>query len=337
MMRLVLAQAAVKETVGGDPVAHARAVAELASTLYEMSRRGLGDTRAAAADNLARAMAAFEQHLPDTRADLANAHYLCADMARGRDHPTAQRHFEAALALVRREEEPMLWAAVNEGLAAALIRGPEADVPAVQERSIELYQEALTVEPPQVPGDHWAMSAHGLALTLVERHRGTVVANWLGVLEVTDQALGYAMQGDDGRLKHWLFEINQRARIGYGLAALFGGALPDAEGMRHVREGARGLDVLRDERVTPLVDRLEAALGARAETKAGLARFLEAVLAIVEEIDDRRSRVMVHLLLASNASDVAERTRHASEAARLISPHDDEALREAVADLATAP
>ena len=308
-----------------DPVGHAHARVAIASALNDMTRSGWGDMSAKAAPILDESIAVFEQHLPAAREHLVEARYLAADMRRGRDWEGARDHYEAGLRVVRRETEPAYWAALNEGLAATLVRGPGGDEPEVQERSLALYQEALTVEPPDVPPGHWAATAHGFALTLAERHRGTVIANWASVLEVMGRALEPAFDAGDQVTQRGVFELHARARIAFGLFGLLGSALAVDDALGQVRAGAEALDVLRDpqDALTPAAERLAAAAHSDGDA---FGACVEIGLGLLEAIGDRRGLVMLHAMQAAGPGSA----EHLAEAERLLSPKDDASLHGAV-------
>ena len=322
--------AAVQEAhESGDRIALGRALVHQAEIANYAIQQGV-DLVGPAATLLDQAIDVFKEGLPETRVDLANAHYTRADMARGRDRAVALRHYEDALPLVHRDDG-MLWVAITEGLAASLIRGPEGDDPAVQERSIALYYDALSVEPPIVPPDHWLLTVHGLTLTLLERHRGSVLENWGAVLEITNRAMPLAVDITDDGLAIRIFSMNSRARIAYNVVALMTDVVPaeisDAEVLAQLESGAEGLAMGSPPTGSPVP--LVARLAAQAEGRRGAnglmsLGFLQASLALLEAIDDRRGRIVAHLLLATHGDAAAHRDSHFEAVTTLISPHDEE-------------
>ena len=232
---LMLAMEAAKQASPGS-LARARADLWTAEAFYELGRQASGgDTKRQATYALDQAFPALDRHLPDSRSDLANAHYLAADMARGSDWPLARQHYEAALPLVRRDgDEQMMWVAVREGLAAALVKGPGGDTPAAQERALALYLDVLTIEPPTVPADHWAATAQGLARTLAERYKGKNIDNWGNALQWASRAVERTTDKADDQLRAGNFLIYGRAHIGYGIPMLLG--------QRYERPGLSGRD-----------------------------------------------------------------------------------------------
>jgi tetratricopeptide (TPR) repeat protein len=265
-----------------DPVAYASARVEVANALNAMTRQGVGDMSTRSAPILDEAIAILQRHLPAAREELMNAHYLAADMRRGGDWEGAREHFEAALELARRESEPQYWAALNEGLAAALIRGPRGDDPEIQERSLRLYQEALTIEPPVVPPADWAATAHGFALTLTERHRGNPAEDWATIVGLMGRALDRAFDGGEEVIKRSVFVMDGRARVAFGVLAFVGSLLPADEALGLARSGAEALDVLRDpdDALAPRVEELAAADG----------EVLDLAIGLLDAVDDRRGR-----------------------------------------------
>lgn len=336
---LIVATAAMKDTAGGDPVAHARAQVHAAIAINQLSKQASGSdlTRQASA-LLTEATAAFERHLPGARVDLANAHYLAADMARGTDWPRARSHYEAALPYVRRDE-PMLWVAVNEGLAVALIKGPSGDHPDAQERSLALYLDALTIEPPQVPTDHWAVTAQGLALTLAERHQGKNIDNWANALRWAGRAMERMTRDADSR--HWTngLVICARARIAYGTTSLVHQPASAANALQHVRAGVDIFDqsgLSADQPLMPTYDELAAASTAIDPAQWPGPAVLRAGVRLLKAVSDRRGQVEFHILLALETAgspplQAAERAGHLAEAERLVSPYDDEYVRRMLA------
>ena len=326
-----LAMAAVNQA-GVGTVARARAQVDAAAALYELSRQAAGgDARPQAAYLLDQAIPVLDRHLPDTRLDLANAHYLAADMARGDDWPLARRHYEAALPLVRRDDaELMLWVAVNEGLASALVKGPGGDTPAAQERALALYLDVLTVEPPAVPTDDWAATAQGLARTLAERYKGKNAANWGNALQWASRAVDRTTGEADDQLRAGNFLIYGRAAIGYGIPMLVSHQADATEYLEGIMQGAGILDQLGvTSGLASAAHELATAVTAASSATWPDAAVLNAALRLLIGIQDRRGQVEMHSLLALGPAGVttADRQRHLAEAERLLSPSDDDYLR----------
>jgi hypothetical protein len=338
---LTVALAAMKQTAGSDPVAHARAQVDAAAAMIELNGQAeRGSLTKQVSALLAEATAAFEQHLPGTRVDLANAHYLAADAARGVDWAQARSHYEAALPYVRRDE-PMLWVAINEGLAVALVKGPDGDRPDMQERSLALYLDALTVEPPQVPADHWAATVLGLALTFAERHRGKNIDNWMQALRRAGQALNGMTKDADPRIRTDALVIYARACIAFGTATLVHEPARAADSLERVRTGAdifdrSGLSRLPGRQpLMPTYGELAAASTAIDPRQWPGSTVLRTGLRLLEAVEDRRGQVEFHILLALETKGPplqdSERAGHLAEAERLLSPHDDEYVRKMLA------
>jgi hypothetical protein len=331
---LMLALKAAEQTSPGS-LDHAIAQLAAAEAFYEIGRQSRGgDMRPQAAFQLDQAIPVLDRHLPESRSDLANAHYLAADMARGRDWPLARQHYEAALPLVRRDSgELMLWVAVHEGLAAALVMGPDGDAPAAQERALALYLDVLTVEPPEVPADHWAATAQGLARTLAERYKGKNVDNWGNAFQWASRAVGRTTNGADDQLKAGNFLIYARAAIGYGVPMLLAHQADAAQYLEGIRQGAGILDRLGLTGDVPLASaagELAAAAAAAASPSSWPGTtVLRACLKLLAGIQDRRGQVELHALLALGGVGLtsADRQRHLAEAERLLSPSDDDYLR----------
>ncbi len=329
---LMLAMAAAKQTSPGS-LDHAIAQLAAAEALYEIGRQSRGgDTRPQATFQLDQAIPVLDRHLPESRSALANAHYLAADMARGRDWALARQHYEAALPLVRRDSgELMLWVAVHEGLAAALVMGPGGDAPAAQERALALYLDVLTVEPPEVPADHWAATAQGLARTLAERYKGKNIDNWGTAFQWASRAVERTTKGADDQLRAGNFLIYARAAIGYGVPMLLAHQADAPQYLEGIRQGAGILDRLGLTGAVPLAaaaGELAAAAAASPSSWPGTT-VLSACLKLLAGIQDRRGQVELHVLLALGGTGLtaADRQRHLAEAERLLSPSDDDYLR----------
>jgi hypothetical protein len=331
-MALMVGTEAMKQA-GDDPVKLAQAQMFTAEALSKLGRQaGDGDSRKKASVLVAEAIKAFEQHLPATRVDLAEAHYFAADLARGVDWPLARRHYEAALPYVRRDE-PMLWVAVNEGLAAALVRGPDGDQPDAQERSLLLYMDVLTIEPPAVPADHWALTAEGIALTFAERYRGKNVDNWANTFKWAKRALERSPQDADNHSKLLIYA---RASVAFGTAMLIRDAEAATTWLKQVRQGADLIDRLGWSRDTPLMPACNELAAVTAQTNRADwpgAAILLSTVRLLEGVNDRRGLAELHTLLAMDPGDMrpADRARHVTAAERLLSPHDDEYLQRLVA------
>jgi hypothetical protein len=333
---LMLALKAAEQTSPGS-LDHAIAQLAAAEAFYEIGRQSRGgDTRPQATFQLDQAIPVLDRHLPESRSDLANAHYLAADMARGRDWPLARQHYEAALPLVRRDSgELMLWVAVHEGLAAALVKGPGGDAPAAQERALALYLDVLTVEPPEVPADHWAATAQGLARTLAERYKGKNVDNWGNALQWASRAVERTTDKADDQLRAGNYLIYGRAHIGYGIPMLLTQRDDARDYLAGIKQGAGILDRLGVTGATPLTpaaDELAAAVAASSGTWPGAA-VLRVGLRLATGNQDRRGQLDLHCLLAltSDGLTAADRKRHLAEAERLLSASDDDYLQLSVA------
>jgi hypothetical protein len=331
---LVLAMEAAKQASPGS-LARARADVHTAEALYELGRQASGgDLRPQAATVLDQAIPVLDRHLPDSRSDLANAHYLAADMARGSDWPLARQHYEAALPLVRRDGgELMMWVAVHEGLAAALVKGPGGDTPAAQERALALYLDVLTVEPPTVPADHWAATAQGLARTLAERYKGKNIDNWGNAFQWASRAVERTTDRAGDQLRAGNFLIYGRAAIGYGVPMLLSHQADAGQYLAGIKKGAGILDrlgVTGGAPLAPAADELTAAAAAASSSATWPgAAVLRAGLGLLSGIQDRRGQVELHALLALTSAGLtaADRQRHLVEAERLLSASDDEYLR----------
>ncbi len=324
-MALMVAMETVKRA--DDPVERAQAQMMAAEALSR-----IGGSRPQASYLVGEAISAFARHLPATRTDLANAHYFAADLARGSDWPLARRHYEAALPYVRRDE-PMLWVAVNEGLAAALVRGPGGDEPDAQERSLALYLDIISIEPPAVPAGHWALTAEGLALTFAERHRGKNADNWANAFKWARRAVERSPQDADNR---GALTIYARASIAFGTGMLFRDPPAAADWLKQIGKGAEVMDMFGrsgDESLTSAFGKLATAASSTSREQWPGAALLMSALPLLEGVDDRRGLVELHILLAMDpdVSRPGERIRHVTVAEGLLSPHDDEYLQRLVA------
>jgi hypothetical protein len=255
-------------------------------------------------------------------------------MARGSDWPLARQHYEAALPLVRRDGgELMMWVAVHEGLAAALVKGPGGDTPAAQERALALYLDVLTVEPPTVPADHWAATAQGLARTLAERYKGKNIDNWGNAFQWASRAVERTTDRAGDQLRAGNFLIYGRAAIGYGVPMLLSHQADAGQYLAGIKKGAGILDrlgVTGGAPLAPAADELTAAAAAASSSATWPgAAVLRAGLGLLSGIQDRRGQVELHALLALTSAGLtaADRQRHLVEAERLLSASDDEYLR----------
>ena len=227
----------------------------------------------------------------------------------------------------------MRWVAVNEGLAAALVKGPDGDQPDAQERSLLLYLDVLTIEPPAVPAGHWALTAEGIALTFAERHRGKNVDNWANTFKWAKRALERSPQDADNR---GALLIYARASIAFGTAMLIRDAEAATDWLKQVRKGADLIDGLGWSGDTPLIPAFNELAAVTAQTDRAQwpgAAILRSVLRLLEGVNDRRGLAELHTLLAMDPADLqpADRARHVTAAERLLSSYDDEYLQRLVA------
>ena len=326
-MAFTLASEGYKEAkASGDPLGTARCAVLLAEAINGMQAAGMFKDNAGAVKLLEEACLILERHLPVTRAEAAEAQYLWADSCRGRDWPTARTHYEKALTYVRRDSEPALWAGVNDGLAAALVKGPGGDEPDIQDRSISCYQEALSVEPPLVPPDHWAMTAHGLMLTIAERINGSPVDNWAAVVQTGDKAVRRANEAGDQTLMVRLYILTNAGRVSFGIAGLLSPYVPDKDALEVMNLGAKNLDNIRtanEVAFTPLAEQLSAAVRAAVQRdgKPVLTdeRILLPAVEMARATGNRRAELMLHLMLYSAGAGVD----HLRSAERLKTRHEE--------------
>jgi hypothetical protein len=330
---LVLATEAAKQASRGS-LARAQADVHIAEVLDELDRQASGgNLRPKAAALLDQAIPVLDRYLPDSRSALANAHYLAADMARGADWSLARQHYEAALPLVRRDRgELMMWVAVREGFAAALVKGPGGDTPPAQERALALYLDVLTVEPSAVPADHWAATAQGLARTLAERHKGRNIDNWGAALQWASRAVERTTDRADDQLRAGNFLIYGRAAIGYGVPMLLSHPADAGQYLAGIKKGAGILDqlgVTGGAPLTPAADELAVAVAAASSATWPGAAVPRAGLRLLSGIQDRRGQIELHaqFALTSAGLTAADRQRHLAEAERLLSVSDDDYLQ----------
>ena len=328
MMTAEWSKAALEQ---GDELALARAEMRTAETLYNLARNGMDGHVGLAAEKLDSSRAVFRRHLPEARVDLAESHYLSANAARGVNWPTAREHYDAALPLLRRDSEPILYADVCDGLAASLVRGPGGDLPDTQERALLCYYDAFSVEPPAVPPERWALTAHGLMLTLAERYRGGVVDNWMAIAQIGDRALPAALEGSNHRLQNGIYELAARARLAVSIFGMLNGALTNTDALATVDWAAELLDALPADPGATTHAELAGQLRWAVERAAvvGVETAVLACIAMLARVGDRRGQIALHLQLAEHGDARA----HAERAARLLHRHDAPELHQLLAEM----
>ena len=317
----MLLAAGQSEAAARGPVELATLQVQMASELLAAHRQGLSGVLKNAQFLLREALGPLSASLPGTRNVLVNAHYLLGDSARGDDWDMSRHHFDTALGLIDRDSDPIMWVALCEGLASALIRGSEGGDPAVQERSIRLYQDALSFEPPQVPPEHWAHTASNLLLTLKERHHGDPLQTWITILKLSRRALKYSEDAEQSWLRPALARHLADAYLVVGVWFLFMGQSED-QPLEMIDEAYSWYHALGVTAPSEARETLQRLPDDRSDVEAALwIQVLAAADQLLTIAGDRRGRVRILRQLAILDPDAAN--HYNDEAARLQSVHDD--------------